>query len=284
MKTVNPNILNALNSENHRCTFIARLTRKDGKRFGFIEADQDITIDGVVYRAMGGMQSSTTKQSSNGTPNHQTFVGWLESPDINEQELAAGFFDDAKVDIAMIDLDNPPATFTPGDVLWIGSFFMGEVKIVDGVFQAEIISLADKLKTIPIEVTSPTCRAKFGDARCKFNLSTVTIDTTVAEVISNTQIRAAVDLSALSLKFGTLHFTSGVLSGQSYDISSGNVDLIDLFIPLDILPAVGDSIRVIGGCDKTIDQCRAYNNAINFQGEPNIPGSDKWKAGFKEVL
>jgi uncharacterized phage protein (TIGR02218 family) len=38
----------------------------------------------------------------------------------------------------------------------------------------------------------------------------------------------------------------------------------------------GDSYTLQQGCDKTIGTCsNRYNNAINFRGEPHVPGLDK---------
>jgi uncharacterized phage protein (TIGR02218 family) len=39
--------------------------------------------------------------------------------------------------------------------------------------------------------------------------------------------------------------------------------------------AVGDRAEVIEGCDKTIATCAArFANAVNFRGEPYLPGID----------
>jgi len=284
MKTVNQWLKDKLATQSVKLAHIARIRRKDGQLFGFIESDVPVTIEGVEYKPQEGMKQSTTKWSSKGTPNHQTFVGYLSSPDIVEEELEAGLFDDARVDIALIDLDNPPAVFAAGDMIWLGSFFIGEVKLIDGIFQAEIVSLSDKLRTPIVELTSPTCRASFGDARCKFDLSTVRVATTIVSATA-TQIVVADSIASLNMAYGKITINTGRLKGQTFDVlSAADATTLDLFIPLELQPAVGDSVSVYGGCDKTIAACRGYNNAVNFQGEPNIPGADKWKAGFREVL
>ncbi len=37
----------------------------------------------------------------------------------------------------------------------------------------------------------------------------------------------------------------------------------------------GDLIRVEAGCDKRLETCRfKFNNILNFQGFPHIPGED----------
>jgi len=45
-------------------------------------------------------------------------------------------------------------------------------------------------------------------------------------------------------------------------------------MPFDI--AIGDSFEIQAGCDKTFETCiNRFNNAINFRGEPHMPGQDE---------
>jgi len=39
--------------------------------------------------------------------------------------------------------------------------------------------------------------------------------------------------------------------------------------------ASGDSVRLEAGCDKRAETCRVkFNNLVNFQGFPHLPGED----------
>ncbi|MBL0319310.1 MAG: phage BR0599 family protein [Alphaproteobacteria bacterium] len=39
---------------------------------------------------------------------------------------------------------------------------------------------------------------------------------------------------------------------------------------------IGNTFNAIAGCDKTIGACSTlFNNAVNFHGEPYVPGMDK---------
>jgi uncharacterized phage protein (TIGR02218 family) len=43
---------------------------------------------------------------------------------------------------------------------------------------------------------------------------------------------------------------------------------------------VGDGFRLVAGCDKRAETCRAkFGNFINFHGFPHIPGED-WVAAY----
>ena len=49
---------------------------------------------------------------------------------------------------------------------------------------------------------------------------------------------------------------------------------------LEVFGAVGDGFRLIAGCDKTFETCKAkYANAANFRGFPHMPGED-WVTAY----
>ena len=50
---------------------------------------------------------------------------------------------------------------------------------------------------------------------------------------------------------------------------------IALWEPLRAEVAPGDMVRLVAGCDKRMETCRLkFNNLLNFQGFPDIPGED----------
>jgi hypothetical protein len=48
-----------------------------------------------------------------------------------------------------------------------------------------------------------------------------------------------------------------------------------LYAPLAAVPAVGDTLEIRRGCEKTRAACMAYSNIDNFRGFPDVPGSDQ---------
>lgn len=84
---------------------------------------------------------------------------------------------------------------------------------------------------------------------------------------------------------GHAKFTSGDLVGRSYEIKNFVADdditieqevAFNLDTPLDI--QVGDTMEIYPGCDKTMlgtHGCKVkFDNALNFVGEPYVPGPD----------
>lgn len=75
--------------------------------------------------------------------------------------------------------------------------------------------------------------------------------------------------------YGKLTWQTGENEGYSADVwrfSSGEITLLTS-MPFPI--AVGDTFRIVAGCDKTSQMCKArFANIINFRGEPFLPGLD----------
>ena len=79
-------------------------------------------------------------------------------------------------------------------------------------------------------------------------------------------------------KNGSIHFYDGDNTGQNSEIKewSQSSGLLELYLPLPYNLPVGTRVRLYRGCQKRLDDdCVAiFNNALNFKGEPFIPGSD----------
>ena len=56
-------------------------------------------------------------------------------------------------------------------------------------------------------------------------------------------------------------------------VKDGNISLA-LPMPFDVL--IGNSYSMHAGCDKNFETCiNKFSNAVNFRGEPHVPGLDK---------
>ncbi len=78
---------------------------------------------------------------------------------------------------------------------------------------------------------------------------------------------------------GEVQFLTGANAGRRMEIKEFSNTQITLALPMPNNVAVGDTFNAIAGCDKTISTCIAkFNNAVNFPGEPYVPGMDKMLA------
>ncbi|MBM3617735.1 MAG: beta tubulin, partial [Alphaproteobacteria bacterium] len=49
-----------------------------------------------------------------------------------------------------------------------------------------------------------------------------------------------------------------------------------LVLPMAAAMAEGDAYEAFAGCDKSFGTCRTrFSNAVNFRGEPHVPGLDR---------
>ena len=127
-------------------------------------------------------------------------------------------------------------------------------------------------------MVSKLCRASLGDARCKVNLAALTVAATVSSInAANTLVSSsALTQAAGFFDYGLISFTSGLNAGYSMEVHSYTPGVLRLFQPLPYVPAAGDAFNLSPGCDRHLGTCIArYNNAINFRGEPHLPGQDK---------
>lgn len=155
--------------------------------------------------------------------------------------------------------------------------WLGEVRMEGGVFVAEVRGISSKLQQTIGEIYTHTCRARLGDARCGADLE----DFTVTGTITAVEGRHAFTDSAREeengyFAYGSITFTSGANEGLSMEVREFVAGRFGLFLPMPKDVEVGDSYTVVAGCDKRFDTCVArFANALNFRGEPHVPGTDK---------
>jgi uncharacterized phage protein (TIGR02218 family) len=68
---------------------------------------------------------------------------------------------------------------------------------------------------------------------------------------------------------------TGLIGLIKRDRSDGAGRVIDLWHPIGATVAPGDALRIEAGCDKRMATCQfKFDNLLNFQGFPDIPGDD----------
>jgi len=143
-----------------------KITRRDGEIFGFTDHDRDITYDGLPYLAAKGYLPSAIVQQGNLAVDNLDVVTMIEAGYFTEEDIIGGVWDNAVVDIYLIDYEYPGR----GIMILAEGWKTGEFKIRDQEFSVEIRSKTQTLQQVIVELTSPECRASLGDARCKISL------------------------------------------------------------------------------------------------------------------
>jgi uncharacterized phage protein (TIGR02218 family) len=256
-----------------RCWLI---TRGDGVRQGFTDHDEDIALDGVVCRADTGLTGSEATQNLGLAVDTSELAGALSSDSLSEDELAAGRYDAAAVELWLVDWSEPDLR------MLLAKGTLGEIRREGGAFTAELRGLSERLAQDSGRLYTTTCSADLGDARCKIDLSDFAFrgSGAVTALIATSRF-AASGLEAFEdgwFTAGKLTFTGGANAGLSVEVKShrkAGAVTFDLWQAMPQPIAAGDTFTVTAGCDKRFATCRdKFDNVVNFRGFPHIPGND----------
>lgn len=254
-----------------------RLARRDGVVLGFTDHDDDISLDGVTCRAASGLTASEATQQLGLATSGLEISGALADESLSEDDLAAGRYDAADIEMWLVDWSEPSSR------VLLAKGAIGEVRREAAAFTAELRSLTNRLDEANGRLFTATCSADLGDARCAVDLSSSTYRGTgsVAALASTSSFYAnGLDSYADTwFSAGKLTFTSGANNGLSVQAKTHRVAADGVLIALwQAMPqpiVAGDSFAVTAGCDKRFATCRdRFNNAVNFRGFPAIPGDD----------
>jgi uncharacterized phage protein (TIGR02218 family) len=254
-----------------------RVTRRDGRVLGFTDHDRDLIFDGTTFQAASGFQASEAEQVTGLAAGSGEISGGFSSTAITEEDVAAGRFDEARVEEFSVNWADPSS------FVRIRVNEIGEVVRAEGYFKAELRSLAARLDQPQGRVYGHRCDADFGDRRCGINagLPIYKRAGTVLSVPDPGRLRVSGlnDVADGFFRFGRLTFLTGAQSGRTVDVDTNRQEdgqvTISLWLPLTPAPSVGDTFSVQAGCDKSFATCRTrFNNALNFQGFPHLPGTD----------
>ena len=254
-----------------------RIIRADGVRLGFTDHDRPLTFDGVVFEASAGVETAARDTSADFAVDNTAGLGALTSDAIDEEDLLAGRFDGAVVEIWSVNWVDTEERF----LVFSGS--LGEIARRDGAFEAEVRGLKATLEETRGRIYQRTCDAALGDARCGVALhdAAYSADGSIVTVQTETEFVAS-GLAGFEggwFTLGRLSWSTGARAGLIDRIvrhtdRDGEIRLVvseRAAAPI----APGDAFTATAGCDKRFATCREkFGNVLNFRGFPLMPGDD----------
>lgn len=252
------------------------VTRADGLQYGFTDHDCDLTFDGITFRADTGLTALAIQQSTGLSVDNTEALGALSAAAIRDEDIEAGRFDGAEIRAWLVNWADPALRW----LQFRGT--LGEITRSGGAFRAELRGLTEALNRPLGRVYQKPCTAVLGDAACRFDLAApgYALELAVAEVEGAQAFRWQ-DLPGFAPSWfarGRLTVLTGAAAGLWGMIKhdrAGDGRCIDLWEPLRGSVTGGDMVRLQAGCDRRMETCRLkFNNFINFQGFPDIPGED----------
>ena len=267
----------ALDSGTTTLCWCWKLTTRDGAVLGFTDHDRDLDFDGVTYRATTGFTASDMQSSLGLNVDNLEVAGALSSLALTEADLLAGRYDDAAMQVWVVDWSDPAqrALLRSGN--------LGEVRRGDVGFTAEIRGLANRLNVTRGRNFQYGCDAILGDARCGVDLADPAFAGTGAVVAIDEAWRLRVSgldtFQAGWFRGGLITWSSGANTGRKSEVKAHRIDAAGVVVELmELLPAdvaPDDGFDIVAGCDKQFSTCRAkFANNINFRGFPHMPGND----------
>ena len=278
MKTLPPGLQDHLSSDATTLCWCWRLTRRDATVMGFTDHDEDVVFDGVMYAAATGFTASEIQSQLGLAVDNLTALGALSAASIREDDLAAGLYDDAEIEIWRVNWSEPSQRV----LMRKGN--LGEVSRGRTAFQAEIRGLAHRLGQPVGRAYLRVCDADLGDARCGIDLGAAGRHGAgaVAGVLTEQRVFTATGLSDFASGWfsgGKLVFTGGANAGRAMEVKahgkSGSAVTIELWQAMADAIAPSDAFTITAGCDKSFETCKAkFANAARFRGFPFMPGND----------
>lgn len=260
--------LETLNQPLGTLAFCWRVERRDGVTIGLTSHDRDLTIGGLPYRAAPGLTPSAVRSGIDLDGDDSDVAGALTSDAISERDLTAGRWDGAALELRLTQWEEP-------GVLWL-LLARGEIGAVarsGAAFSAELIGAAAALRAPVAPSTSPDCRARLGDRDCRVDMAGRRRIVAVAGV-EDTRV-AVGGLAAGAYAFGTLRWMTGANAGIGQAVADNGADALMLTDPPPFDVAAGTLALLVEGCDRQLATCATrFSNAVNFRGEPYLPGMD----------
>jgi hypothetical protein len=295
--------------------YLLKVTPRNAPVFGLTTADTDQVLDDgsgpLTYKCASGYTKSDISTKTDLSVNNaeaDALVAEYSADGITADDISRGVFDGARFIQYLIDYESPSSGF-----VIVSAGTIGQMPTDDGLkCQIELRSFIQTLKqTNMIEETSITCRAAFGDDRCKMPLvwyraevtsvgaeddRTFTFDppsesssSSSSEELNSDELShivgghynftesASDSSSGYSYTFfepGIVLWETGDYAGQESEIETfdPSTNTVTLVLPVPTTIANGDRFSIRQDCIKSKQMCiTRYGNILNMRAEPELP-------------
>jgi len=260
----------------HLCRCWA-VERKDGLLLGFTDHDLELVFEGMTFSPSSGLTAKALEQTTGLSVDNSEAMGILSAAAVTEADIEAGRYDGAEVRSWLVNWSDVSQRI----LQFRGT--LGEIRRAGGAFQAELRGLTEALNQVQGRRFQQPCSAVLGDKSCGFDLDTPGYSVELpVEAIKDGKF---LEFSALG-EFEDRWFERGryvVKSGEAIGLIGlvkndkllNGTRTIELWETVRATVLTGDLIRFEAGCNRRPRTCRLkFNNFVNFQGFPTIPGED----------
>lgn len=269
------------------------ITKKNGAQIFGTDHDLDVKITtGVLagtYAAganvTGSDVASSSDMSVDNTEVDGSFTDSILIPDLTEDDVRAGLFNNAPVVLFFTNWNSPD-----DGQCYMRSGFLGDLTWdSSNTYKTELRGLTQLLSQTVVRTYCVECDVvKFGDSRCKVDVAALTHTVTVTAVASRKVITVGLPgsptLPVGRYNTGTLLGLTGANAGFTRQIKNDNVDSthgkMQTYDPWPKDVVDGDTFAAAPGCDRSMTACQFYGSVPNYQGYGLlIPGVDAMLLG-----
>lgn len=254
-----------------------RLTRKDGRVFAFTDHDAGLSFDGTDFSPSEAVTARALEQTTGLAVDNSEAVGALSDAGLTEEDILAGRFDGAAVEIWRADWSE----LAQRRLIFRGT--LGEIERAGSAFKAELRGLTEQLGRPMGRLFQKQCSARFGDAACGMTQDDHAVDVVVIGIEGAVVEVSAGIAPAEWYAFGSLRVLDGAAIGLVAhvrgDLVADGLRRLTLWDNVRGL-VIGDRVRLVAGCDKRAATCRdKFGNMLNFRGCPHLPSED-WLTAY----
>jgi len=275
MRTVTSSYQGHVDGETTAVATLWSITRRDGVEFHFTGHTSDISVGGTEYKALSGETPTNIESSADLAVDNVDIIARLDSEDFTEEELVAGLFDYATIQVEEFSYADPSLGTM---ILRAGT--LGEHAVDRGKVRVELRGVMQPLQQTRGRIFQKRCDADVYDARCQANTATFLQSGTVI-ASTNRYTLTASGLGAANDWFNNakLCFTTGANSGICREVKRStiatSITTLQFHFALPFTIAAGDTFVVPAGCNLTRTDCLSkFNNVANFRGAPDLPTRD----------
>lgn len=276
MKTIPIQVADEYEARTRHLAYVLILERRDGMKFGITSASDTVTIQGLQCRPEGGLAVSSTIIRSG------VAVDNLELSTLNDGEV----FDESDImskrwnnTLWMLARYDYRVTKDPDlDVIIAG--IIGSVRIEGQQVIIDMRGLQQYLQQPTVSrVLTSMCTARLGDERCRVDMTGRVWNGTVTT--PGQQVFASTDLVGRPDDYfgnGELIWNSGINQGLEVSVKTNTSGgQVTLQLPMFQQVSPGDEFTIRQGCRKRLEEdcVGIFNNAVNHQGHPHVPGLDQ---------
>ncbi len=272
MKNIPQDFLDHLNTGLTTIAWCWRIIREDGAILGFTNHDLLISFDGTDFMADSGMSGSELQETLGLGVDNMDIAGAITSDQLTEFDISSGKYDHALIELYAVNWTDPVQRYL------IKRGRLGEVTRGVVHFEAELRGLAAEIQQEVGRLYQFTCDAILGDSHCGIDLTDPAYLGNGAVVSSsgnNLELSGIDSFEDGWFTHGILEFMSGLNLGKKLEIKRSTKTGVILWSAPPLAVALGDTIEVVAGCDRTYATCKAkFANGVNFRGFPHMPSDE----------